>query len=80
MMVISEIDLGIVCDSKSCTRQAHYVVTVNAPTPWHGLYCPQCSATLLQWAARVLNDTHDERQLADFITSQPLIRGMVIHG
>lgn len=74
MKVIAESDLGIGCDVKTCTSHAHYIVDVKGS--WSGLYCARHTATLLQWAARILED---DCALHDVIETEHLLTGVAIN-
>ena len=82
MKVIGDRDLGIVCDSFACTSQAYYVCTVHLPesadkpaTNMIRLYCPQCTAILLQGAAKLVKD---DAALHDYVETEHLLKGEVI--
>lgn len=74
MSVIAESDLGIGCDVKACTTQAHYIVNVKGS--WSGLYCATHTAILLQWTATLL-DSGD--LLHEFIETEHLLTGEAIN-
>lgn len=77
MIVISDHELGTVCDSPSCTRQAIYVVTVNFPTRRYvRLYCPKCTAEFLQGAVKVLRGNES---LHDYVQTEHLVKGASIN-
>lgn len=75
-IVITESQLGIVCEG--CKRAAVYIVTVHGDDTTHRLYCPQCTAELLQRAAQILEDNDDDRPLHDYIETESLFSGKVI--
>lgn len=75
MIVISEHDLGVVCDAGKCTRQAFYIVTVRTAYPLYRLYCPQCTARLLQRVAELLHDNDDGRPLHECVETEFLLTG-----
>lgn len=72
MIVITESDLGIACDSTGCTKQAYYVCMFKFTAPYARLYCPQHTAELLQSAATILKDGES---LHDYIETEFLVKG-----
>ena len=75
--IIAERDLGIVCDSSKCTRQAWYICTIRtAELPYARLYCPQHTAELLQGAAKMLPANES---LSAYIETEHLFQGAEIN-
>jgi RNase P subunit RPR2 len=75
MMVLSEADIGIPCDSAKCTAQAMYVLVVKIKPRYVRMYCPQCTAAFLQGAVKSLRDGES---LHDYVETEHLVKGYVI--
>lgn len=78
MIVISEADLGIVCEAGKCTGTATYIVTVHAQETLHRLYCSECTALLVDGASKVLRD-RDAGPLHEHVETEYLLTGVSIN-
>jgi hypothetical protein len=78
MTVISEADLGIVCESGKCTGTATYIVTVRTHETLHRLYCSECTAILVDGAAKLLRD-NDAGPLHEHVETEYLLTGVSIN-
>lgn len=78
MIVISESEIGIRCDSGRCTNDADYVVTLRLDVPLVRLYCKECTALLVNGAAKVLAANNSDESLHDYIETELLKTGRVI--
>jgi hypothetical protein len=70
--VISEADLAIICDNAACTRQACYVIVLQASSVLIRMYCPECTRRLTEGVAKILlhNDikVHDVLEVDHLLT------------
>lgn len=68
-MIISDLDLGTVCDQSRCTAQAVYVCTAtnlgNASVLYVRLYCPDHMRELVEGLAKLLARQDIRAQLPD---------------
>lgn len=70
--MITERDLGIVCDSGSCTCQAVYAVTVrnlaDKQIIYTRMYCPEHTKELTKGVADIIaKPEHDGKMLHDYL-------------
>lgn len=69
MIVITEADLGIVCDgdNQRCTGEATYVVVVHADSVLVRMYCKECTKRLAEGVADVMRRNDDETPIHDVL-------------
>lgn len=79
MIVISESEIGIPCDSGRCTNDAEYMVTLRLDQPLVRLYCKQCTGYLVNGAAKVLAANNSDESLHDYIETELLKTGRTIN-
>lgn len=74
--VIRESDLGIVCDSRTCTGIATYIVTLRLNEgPLTRLYCPDCTRAVIEGVATVLARNDSDESIHDYVEFELLMHG-----